>query len=111
MTEPRWNDPADEARNPHRAEERRHARDELESRLRDRSITLSGDETDEELLHIVNAVEAFEARRARIGGDSFVNTRDSSEPDDERFVLPARRHDESPARYTARVLAAAARLA
>jgi len=103
----RWNDPADEERNPHRAEERRHARDELEARLRERRIELIGDESDEDVLLIVNAVETFEGRLAQLGEDSFVNTPESSQPDDERLVVPRRRDDESAATYAARIVAAA----
>jgi hypothetical protein len=110
MAMSRWNDPADEERNPHRAEERRHARDELEARLRERRIELIGDESDEDVLLIVNAVETFEGRLAQLGEDSFVNTPESSQPDDERLVVPRRRDDESAATYAARIVAAAERM-
>jgi len=106
-----WNDPADEERNPHRAEERRHTRDELEARLRERRIALTGDESDEEVLLIVNAVETFEGRLAQLGDDSYVNTPESSQPDDEQLVLPHRLDDESAGAYAARIVAAAERLA
>src|SRR5436305_11206573 len=99
MTMSEWNNPADEERNPHRAEERRHTRDELEARLRERRIELTGDESDEDVLVILNAVETFEARLAQLGEDSFVNTPESSEPDDESFVLPHRNEDESASTY------------
>ena len=105
-----WNDPADEERNPHRAEERRRAREELEARLRERRIPLSGDESDEDVLAMVNAVETFEARVSRRGADTFVNTPESSQPDDERFVLPSRLADESAQSYAVRIRAAAARM-
>jgi len=105
-----WNDPAEEERNPHRAEERRHTRDELEARLRERRVELMGDESDEDVLLIVNAVETFESRLAQLGKDSFVNTPESSQPDDERLVLPKRRHDETAVSYAARIVAAAERL-
>ena len=105
-----WNDPADEERNPHRAEERRQTRDELEARLRERRIELTGDESDEDVLLIVNAVETFEGRLAQLGEDSFVNTPESSEPDDVRLVLPRRHDDESAPSYAARIVAAAERL-
>jgi hypothetical protein len=111
MTMPGWNDPVDEVRNPHRAEERRHARDEMEARLREREIFLSGSESDEDILAMVNAVEEFEARVARLGGDSMVNTPESSDPDEERFVVPIRRDDESVEPYVSRVRDAANRLA
>jgi hypothetical protein len=110
MTTPRWNDPADEDRNPNRADERRRTREELESRLRERRVFLSGDETDDEVLLIVNAVETFEGRLAQLGEDSFVNTPESSAPDDAELVLPSRNDDESAAAYAARIVAAAERL-
>lgn len=105
-----WNDPADEERNPHRAEERRHTRDELEARLRERRIALNGNESDEDIVLMVNAMELFEGRLAQLGDDSYVNTPESSQPDDERLVLPRRSDDESATVYAARVVAAAERL-
>jgi hypothetical protein len=110
MTMSGWHDPADEERNPNRAEERRHTRDELEARLRERRIDLAGDESDEDVLLIVNAVETFEGRLAQLGADSFVNTPESSQPDDEAMVIPRRRDDESASSYAARIVAAAERL-
>lgn len=110
MTTSRWNDPADDERNPHRAEERRRTREELETRLRERRIELAGDESDEDVLLIVNAVEIFEARVAQLGEDSFVNTPESSEPDDRELVLPPRHADESAGAYAARVVMAAEKL-
>lgn len=110
MSTSRWNDPADEERNPQRAAERRNTRTELEARLHDRRIELSGDESDDEVVLITNAVEMFEARIAQLGEDSFVNTLASSRPDDIRLVLPRRRADERAATYAARIIAAAERL-
>jgi hypothetical protein len=107
MTMSGWNDPIDEERNPHRADERRHTRDELEARLRERRIALSGDESDEDVLLILNAVETFEGRLAQLGEDSFVNTPESSQPDDVRLVIPRRNDDEAPVAYAARIVAAA----
>ena len=110
MTMSGWNDPAEDERNPHRAEERRRTRDELEARLRERQIDLIGDESDEDIVQMVNAVELFEDRLAQLGDDSYVNTPESSQPDDDRLVVPSRLDDESPTEYAARVVAAADRL-
>jgi len=110
MTMSGWNDPADEQRNPHRAEERRHTRDDLEARLRERRIALNGNESDEDIVLMVNAVELFEGRLAQLGDDSYVNTPESSQPDDESLVLPRRNDDESATAYAARIVAAAERL-
>ena len=105
-----WNNPAEDDRNPHRAAERERARAEFESRLRERRINVTGDESDEELLAIVDAVEQFERRVSQLGGDTFVNTPESSEPDDERLVLPERRGDESARSYAERIRDAAEQL-
>lgn len=110
MTISGWNDPAEDERNPHRSEERRQTRDELEARLRERRIELTGDESDEDIVRMMNAVEMFEERLAQLGDDSYVNTPESSQPDDERLVVPRRHNDEAAATYAARVVAAAERL-
>ncbi|HKO14950.1 MAG TPA: hypothetical protein VJU87_01870 [Gemmatimonadaceae bacterium] len=105
-----WNDPADEERNPQRRQERRDTRDELEARLRDRLVFVSGAESDEEIVQMIDAVEQFEARVAALGGDSMVNTPDSSSPDDVRLVVPARSDDETARHYIDRVREAAQQL-
>lgn len=110
MTISGWNDPAEDERNPSRAAERRRTREELESRLRERRIELTGDESDEDIVQMMNAVEMFEERLAQLGDDSYVNTPESSQPDDDQLVLPSRRHDESPEAYAARIVAASERL-
>lgn len=105
-----WNDPAEDERNPHRAEERRRTREELETRLRERRVDLTGSESDEDIVQMVNAVEMFEDRLAQLGDDSYVNTPESSQPDDDRLVLPKRHADEPATTYSARIVAAAERL-
>jgi hypothetical protein len=110
MTMSGWNDPAEDERNPHRDEERRRTREELESRLRERRVELTGDESDEDVVQIMNAVEIFEDRLAQLGDDSYVNTLESSQPDDDELVLPRRLDDESAEAYAARIVAAAERL-
>jgi len=96
--------PAD---SPARAEERNGVRDELESRLVRSGVVLSGSESDEQILALADAVEAFEAARAAAGGDSMVNTLESSQPDDPHFVLPRRLDDETVEQYVTRVRDAA----
>jgi hypothetical protein len=92
---------------PARADERNGVRDELEARLIRSGVMLNGSETDEQILDIANAVEAFEAARAAAGGDSMVNTPESSQPEDPHYVLPRRRDDESVEQYVTRVRDAA----
>jgi hypothetical protein len=86
-----------------RSDERQRVREELEGRLARGGVGLTGSETDERLVDLSNALEAFDLARARAGGDSMVNTPESSQPDDKRFVLPLRRDDESVERYLVRL--------
>ena len=92
---------------PARTEERNGVRDELEGRLVRSGVVLSGAESDEQIISLANAVEAFETSRAAAGGDSMVNTPESSQPDDPHYVLPRRRDDESVEAYVNRVRDAA----
>ena len=96
-----WDVPADEPEA--RSDERELVREELEGRLFESGVKLTGSETDDQIVRLADAVEAFDAARARAGGDSMVNTPSSSRPDDRRFVLPDRRDDESVERYIGRI--------
>lgn len=109
MTSPKWND-MDDVTNSLRFDERERVRAELESRLAESGVVLSGSENEDQIVALVEAVEDFESARSRLGGDSFVNRADSSQPDDPMFVLPQRRGDESPDQYVTRVRDAARRL-
>lgn len=114
----RWNDPrktgsdpiSDPAANPDAGQDRERVREELEVRLTRSGVALTGNESDDQIVALSDAVEAFEAARARRGGDSMVNTPESSRPDDLRFVIPTRRDDESADAYIRRVRAATERL-
>ena len=108
MASQEWGTPADEpaARN----DERELVREELEGRLFDSGVKLTGSETDEQIVRLADAVEAFDAARARAGGDSMVDTPFSSRPDDPRFVLPVRRDDESVEQYLGRIRGATERI-
>lgn len=96
--------------NPHRAEEQLRTREHVADLLARRGVLLFGNETGEELADLWSAVEWFESTVEARGGDTMTNARDSSEPDNPRFVLPERRARESSADYTRRILAAAAEL-
>ena len=100
MTNPR-NPSIDEAAK--RTDERQRVREELEGRLARGGVGLNGSESNEQLVDLSNALEAFDLARARAGGDSMVNTPESSQPDDRRLVLPLRRDDESVERYLVRL--------
>ena len=109
MASHEWNTPADEP--AARSDERELVREELEGRLFDSGVKLTGSESDDQIVRLADAVEAFDAARARAGGDSMVNTPSSSSPDNPRFVLPVRRDDESIERYLARIRVAAEAIA
>jgi hypothetical protein len=90
------------------AEEGRHAaREEIADRLRRRGVDLSGQETDEELVDILEAVERFEAAVEDRGGDLMMDEPVGSappiEPDDRLFVLPKRDLAESVAGFIERI--------
>ena len=89
--------------NPHRREDRERASEIARSRLRDREVPLTGEESSDELADILAAVEEFEAAVARRGGDSFTNAPDSDDPDDAEFVLPKRSADEGAEGYARRI--------
>ena len=101
MANQHWETPADEP--AARSEERELVREELEGRLFESGVMLTGSESDDQIVRLADAVEEFDAARARAGGDSLVNTPSSSSPDDPRFVLPVRRDDESVERYLLRI--------
>jgi hypothetical protein len=95
---------------PNRPEEQHNARLEAEYRLRERGITVTTDDSDEETADILDAVERFEAAVERKGGDLFVNRIGSSEPEDPAFVPPEREAGETAADYRQRIEAATDRL-
>lgn len=93
--------------NPLRDEQRHHVRDELEARLRHHGAGLTGNESDDEIVALSNAVELFERVVMQAGGDLMVDTPESSRPDHPDRVLPQRRGDEPVAAYIARIHTAA----
>lgn len=101
---------ANQVDNPLRDEQRHAIRRELEGRLRHRGATLTGAETDDEILLISGAVDRFERAVMQAGGDLMVDTPESSRPDDPGRVLPQRHADESADAYVRRVETAAQRV-
>lgn len=78
--------------------------------LERRDIHIRDDADPALVVELLEAVERFEDAVAALGGDSMVNTLDSSAPSDPRMVLPRRFADESLRRYAARIRQAAAAL-
>lgn len=94
---------ARDVENPLRDEQRHAVRDELEARLRHRGASLSGNESDAEVVELSNAVDRFERAVMQAGGDLMVDTPESSSPDNPANVLPQRRADEAVAGYVRRI--------
>lgn len=92
---------------PHREEEREAAAMELSGRLGQKGVEVGSDEDPAQLADLLSAVEEFERAVEAAGGDLFVNSLSSSEPQDPGFVLPKRRADEPISGYTERILVAA----
>ena len=89
----------DEILDPHRREEIAAAAVEISGRLLQKGIEVSSDEDPAELADLLSAVERFERGVENRGGDLFVNSPTSTDPQDPAFVLPARRADESVGDY------------
>jgi hypothetical protein len=93
-----------------RGEERHGERErvgiDIAARLSDRGVGLTGGESSEELVTLLETVERFERAVQAKGGDLMVDEgpRDVElQPDDPDFVLPRRADDESVSRYLSRV--------
>jgi len=99
-----------EALNPHRGEEQERAREHTADLLARRGVLLLGDESDDDLANLWSAVDRFELAVEARGGDTMINSSDSSEPDNPAFVLPERQAREPAPDYTRRILESAARL-
>lgn len=95
---------------PHRREERDSAAIELAGRLRQKGALLTGRETSAQLDDLMTAVDRFEAAVVARGGDLFVNTPSSEEPESPDFVIPQRAPGEDAEAYAARINEAAERL-
>jgi hypothetical protein len=81
---------------------------ETADRLRQRGVILTGKESGDELVSLLDAVEAFELAVERRGGDLMVDEPPEGgtpQPDDVHFALPRRRERESVADYLVRILA------
>lgn len=109
MPKPTETDPYEafqEELDPHRREELQRAMQETSGRLRSRGVQLTGRETGEGLVALLEAVERFEHAVEERGGDLFVDEGPGGitrEPDDVHFVLPRRAPHESVATYLSRL--------
>ena len=98
------------ALDPHRAEEQDAAAVEVSDRLRRRGVSLTGRESGEELVNLLDSVERFEREVEYAGGDLMVDSGNAAEPDDPAFVLPKRVSGEPIDEYLGRIDDAAQRI-
>lgn len=101
-----------ESRDTSRQSDRRDVKrvtEEVAGRLSQSGIDVSDTDSPEELVRLLDAVEAFERAVRLRGGDLTVDeppVDQIGEPDDPLFLLPARLADESIGRYIRRLEAA-----
>lgn len=88
---------------PHRREEIAKAGVEIGGRLLQKGIDVSADEDPALLADLLSAVERFEAAVVGRGGDLFVNSPTSSDPQNPEFVVPLSAADETLEEYIRRV--------
>ena len=99
--------------NPRREEELEKATHASADRLRMRNVPVTGDETPEETVQLLEAVERFELAVQSHGGDLMVDEPppgNAAEPDDPMFVIPQRSAGESVADFVERIDAATVRI-
>jgi len=106
-TPPDESEATSEMLDPHRSEEREAVAIELSGRLAQKGVEVGSDEDPGQLADLLSAVEEFERAVEAAGGDLYVDSPASKEPDERRFVLAQRRADEPVAGYTQRIIAAA----
>ena len=91
---------------PHRREELQRVMLETADRLRQRGVSLTGRESSDELVSLLDAVEEFELAVERRGGDLMMDEGPigkTPQPDDVHFALPRRREGESALDYLVRI--------
>ena len=92
---------------PRRRKEIADAAVEISGRLLQKGIEVSSDEDSALLADLLSAVERFEAAVINRGGDTMVNSPNSTQPQDPDYVVPLRVADESFESYVRRVNEAA----
>jgi hypothetical protein len=75
-------------------------------KLRGKGVTVLADDTPDDIVNLLESVEAFEEAVRLGGGDLMMDEPppgQDAQPDDERFLLPARRPGESADQFVKRV--------
>jgi hypothetical protein len=83
--------------------------EEITSRLLSRGVEIHDADTPDDLVRMLDAVEAFERAVMAHGGDLMVDEpppNGAGQPDDPHFLLPLRAADESATGYVNRLAAA-----
>ena len=91
---------------PERREELDRVMLETADRLRQRGVTLTGRESSDELVSLLDAVEEYELAVERRGGDLMMDEPpegETAQPDDVHFALPRRGPRESASNYLVRI--------
>ena len=91
---------------PDRREEIHRVMLETADRLRQRGVSLTGRESGDELVGLLDAVEEYELAVERRGGDLMMDESPEGEipqPDDVHFALPRRQERESVSDYLVRI--------
>jgi hypothetical protein len=95
--------------------ELRRVTDEITARLRARGIETTPNDSSDDLVRLLEAVEEFERTVERKGGDLMVDepigSAPPAEPDNRRFVLPTRADGESVSALVRRIAEARDRAA
>jgi hypothetical protein len=82
---------------------------DIAGRLRTRGVRVRDDETPDDIVRLLEGVEAFERAVQSKGGDLMVDeppARGTVQPDNPDFLLPKRADDESASAYLERLEAA-----
>lgn len=93
-----------------RDNERAALHTELVARLHQKGLMIEGDAPTADLSDLLSAIGDFENAVEKAGGDLYVDSLDSSQPERPDFVLPHMRDGEKVEAYTKRVQEATARL-
>jgi hypothetical protein len=91
---------------PARREERARIGVDIAARLTDRGVTVTGSESSEELVTLLESLEEFERAVQAKGGDLMVDERRDTatvQPDDADFAVPPRAADETVGQYVRRL--------
>ena len=82
---------------------------DIAGRLRQRGVAVHDDESPEEIVELLEQVEAFERAVESAGGDLMVDeppADGSRQPDNPAFLIPSRAADETATAYLNRLIAA-----